>query len=92
MKQIGSEEARRAFRDLLDEAMRGESTEIQRSGKLVAVLVPADWHRNALAVTRGVHAFIHDSDGHRLPDESQLPVGELMSAIGEAAISELEQL
>ena len=92
MKQVGIEEARRAFRDLLDEAMRGESTEIQRSGKPVAVLVPADWYRNALAVGEGVRAFTHDSDGHRLPGESQLPVGELLSAIGEAAIGELEKL
>ncbi len=91
MKQVGSEEARRAFRDLLDEAMRGESTEIQRSGKPVAVLVPADWYRNALVLQRGVHAFTHDTDGHRLPGESELPVGELLSAIGEAAISELER-
>ena len=44
MKQVGSEEARRTFRDLLDEAQRGEAAEITRNGKLVAVLVPANWH------------------------------------------------
>jgi prevent-host-death family protein len=48
MKQLGSEEARKAFRDLLDEAVRGESAEISRNGKPVAVLVPADWYRTVL--------------------------------------------
>jgi len=44
MKQIGSEEARRTFRDLLDEAQRGEVIEILRYDKSVAVLVPAWWY------------------------------------------------
>ena len=44
MKQLGSEEARRRFRDLLDDAQRGEAAEISRNGKLVAVLVPANWY------------------------------------------------
>ena len=41
MKQVGSDEARRTFRDLLDDANRGEATEISRNGKPVAVLMPA---------------------------------------------------
>lgn len=41
MKQIGSEDARRRFRDLLDDAQGGESAEISRNGKPVAVLMPA---------------------------------------------------
>jgi prevent-host-death family protein len=49
MKQLGSDEARRAFRDLLDEAVRGEHTEISRNGKPVAVLVPAGWYGTVLA-------------------------------------------
>ena len=44
MKQIGSEEARRRFRDLLDDAQRGEAVEILRHDKPVAVLVPAWWY------------------------------------------------
>lgn len=48
MKQIGSDEARRTFRDLLDEAQRGEPAEISRNGKPVAVLVPADWYHAAV--------------------------------------------
>jgi prevent-host-death family protein len=41
MKQLGSDEARRTFRDLLDDAQRGESAEISRNGKPVAILMPA---------------------------------------------------
>jgi prevent-host-death family protein len=41
MKQLGSDEARRTFRDLLDDAQRGESAEISRNGKPIAVLMPA---------------------------------------------------
>jgi prevent-host-death family protein len=48
MKQIGSEEARRTFRDLLDEAQRGEIAEVTRNGKPIAVLVPADWYHAAV--------------------------------------------
>ena len=49
MKQLGSEEARRRFRDLLDDAQRGEPTEISRNGKAVAVLVPAEWYEHQRA-------------------------------------------
>ena len=48
MKQIGSDEARRRFRDLLDDAQRGEPAEIARNGKPIAVLVPADWYHAAV--------------------------------------------
>lgn len=48
MKQIGSEEARRTFRDLLDDAQRGETAEVTRNGKPIAVLVPADWYHAAV--------------------------------------------
>ena len=48
MKQIGSEDARRTFRDLLDDAQRGEAVEILRYDKPVAVLVPADWYHAAV--------------------------------------------
>ena len=89
--QIGSDEARRRWRDLLDETQQGATAEIVRSGKPVAVLVPVEWHRTALAFVRAVHAFTHDTDGHRLPDDSELPVGELWRLIGDAAISELEK-
>lgn len=49
MKQLGSEEARRRFRDLLDDAQRGESAEISRNGKPIAVLVPAEWYEHQRA-------------------------------------------
>jgi prevent-host-death family protein len=59
MKQLGSEEARRAFRDLLDEAVRGESVEISRNGKAVAVLVPADqYERTAEHLAQAVTAAL----------------------------------
>jgi prevent-host-death family protein len=48
MKRLKSEEARRNFRDLLDEAERGEPTEVLRYDRPVAVLVPADWYRLVL--------------------------------------------
>jgi len=48
MKQIGSEEARRTFRDLLDDAQRGEAVEILRHDKPVAVLVPVEWWEAAV--------------------------------------------
>ena len=44
-----------------------------------------------MAIYRAVHAVTHDADGKRLPDEATLTVGDLHSAIGEAAISELEK-
>lgn len=53
MKQLGSQEARRAFRDLLDDAQQGESAEITRNGKPVAVLVPVEWRD---AVIDYIHA------------------------------------
>jgi prevent-host-death family protein len=46
--RISSDEARRRWRDLLDEAQAGATAEIVRNGKPVAVLVPVEWHRAAL--------------------------------------------
>lgn len=89
MKQVGSEEARRAFRDLLDDAQRGEATEVTRNAKPIAVLVPVNWYRTAAAIRKGVHVFTHDTDGNWLEGASELPVGELLSAMGTAAIEEL---
>jgi prevent-host-death family protein len=48
MRRVKSEEARRNFRSLLDEAERGEPIEVQRYDRPVAVLVPADWYRLVL--------------------------------------------
>ena len=59
MKQVGSDEARRFFRDLLDEAVRGESVEISRNGKPVAVLVPAGQFEYMRATLR---AFTDSAD------------------------------
>ena len=62
MKQIGSEDARRKFRDLLDDAQRGERTEISRNGKPIAVVVPADWYS---VVIDYVHATTFSSEATR---------------------------
>jgi len=91
-KQVRSDEARRNFRDLLNSVEhRGEHITILRYDLPAAVVVPVDWYRNALAVQAGVYAFTHDTDGGALPNESELPIGELHSAIGEAALAELKK-
>jgi prevent-host-death family protein len=48
MRQVKSEEARRTFRGLLDEAERGGVVQILRYDRPVAVLVPAEWYERAL--------------------------------------------
>jgi prevent-host-death family protein len=53
MKRMGSEEARRTFRDLLDDAHDGEFTEISRHAKPVAVVVPPEWFERAIAALAG---------------------------------------
>jgi len=52
MRQVKSEEARRNFRDLLDEAERGGFIEVLRYDRPVAVLVPAGWYEEASAAIR----------------------------------------
>lgn len=44
-----SDEARSHLRDLLDAAEHGEHITILRYDKPAAVLVPVEWHREALA-------------------------------------------
>ena len=78
MKQIGSEEARRAFRDLLDEAVRGESVEISRNGKPVAVLVPAEQHERTRAALR---AFADSDDPPVSADEVRRHVVHLAALL-----------
>jgi len=91
MKSVQSEEARRNFRAILNEVEHdGEHVEIQRYQVPAAVMVPPDWYRRTSAIVDAVRAFTHDSDGHRLPGESELPVGELLRLIGDAAIKDLE--
>ena len=85
MRQIRSEEARRGFRDLLDEVQQGEFVEVLRYDKPVAVLVPASWFRTANALKNGVHAFTHDTDGQLLDSNTELPVGELMRLVTDIA-------
>lgn len=91
MESYHANEARLKMRDILTSVERGEHIELKRYDTPTAIVVPVDWYRNMLALRRGVHAFTHDSDGGKLPDQSELPIGELFSAIGEAAISELEK-
>ena len=47
MRQVRSEEARRTFRELLDEAERGGGVQILRYDRPVAVLVSADGYEQA---------------------------------------------
>ena len=84
-------DARLKMREILTAVEHGEHVELKRYDTPTAIVIPVDWYRNMLAVKRGVYAFTHDTDGGRLPNESELPVGELFRAIGEAAITELEQ-
>lgn len=91
MKSYRADAARREMRDILTAVEHGEPVEIKRYDTPTAIVVPVDWYRNMLAIKRGVHAFTHDTDGKWLPGKSELPVGELLSAIGEATISELEK-
>jgi prevent-host-death family protein len=55
-RKVRSDEARTRFRDLLDAAERGEHVVILRYDKPVAVLVPVEWHRSALATTKASEA------------------------------------
>jgi prevent-host-death family protein len=91
-RRIHSDEARRRFRDLLDEVEHGGAhVTVMRYDTPAVVVVPVDWYRNANAVYKGVYAFTHDTDGGMLPDDSELPIGELHSAIGEAALAEIKK-
>ena len=90
MREVKSEEARRTFRDLLDEAERGGVIGILRYDRPAAIMVPPDWYARDMALRKAVLAFTHDTDGHWLPGESELPVGELLRLIGEAALKDLE--
>jgi hypothetical protein len=91
-REVRSDELRRNLRPLLNAVEREHAhVTIKRYDEDTAVIVPVGWYRNMLAIKRGVHAFTHDTDGGQIPRDSVLPVGELFSAIGEAAITELEK-
>lgn len=51
MKQVKSDEARRGFRDILDEMERDpeSAVEVLRYDRPVAVVVSASWYRRAAA-------------------------------------------
>ena len=55
MRQLRSDEARRQFRDLLDEVQRDPAAAIQilRYDKPVAVVVSAEWYQRASAALDG---------------------------------------
>ena len=91
-REARSDELRRNLRPLLNAVEREHAhVTIKRYDEDTAVIVPVGWYRNALAISRGVHAVTHDGGGKRLPDETALTVGDLYFAIGEASISELEK-
>jgi prevent-host-death family protein len=56
MNSYSSDDARRSFRHLLDDVMRGEHLAITRYGDKVAMLVPADFYEDAVAASRSVLA------------------------------------
>lgn len=89
---IGADEGRQNFAAMLDRVHGGEHVGITRNGQPWVVVVSREWYRNAIALRNGVNAFTQDTDGHRLPGESELPVGELLRLIGDAAIDEPEEL
>ena len=49
MDSYTSEDARKEWRRILNEAERGEPVGITRYGKPLAVVVPADWYERAVA-------------------------------------------
>jgi hypothetical protein len=90
-REVRSEELRRNLRPLLNSVEREQAhVTIKRYDEDTAVIVPVGWYQIALVICEGVRAITHGSDGKRLPDETTLTVGDLHSAIGEAASSELE--
>jgi hypothetical protein len=91
-QEVRSDELRRNLRPLLNAVEREHAhVTIKRYDDDTAVIVPVGWYRIMLAIKEGVHAFTHDTDGNWLDGNEELPIGELLSAIGEAAISELEK-
>lgn len=91
-REVRSDALRRELRPLLNSVERDHvHVMVKRYDDDTAVIVPVDWYWNVLAIKRGIHAATHDAGGKRLPDETALTVGDLHSALGEAAISELEK-
>jgi len=52
MRRIKSEQARKAFRELLDEAERGGEIEVLRYDRTVAWVVSDEWHARATAALK----------------------------------------
>lgn len=51
-RQTGADEARRQFRDLIDEVMaEGAHITVERYGKPVAVIVPVSWYEEVRSKT-----------------------------------------
>jgi antitoxin (DNA-binding transcriptional repressor) of toxin-antitoxin stability system len=72
MRQVKSEEARRTFRDLLDEAERGGVVQILRYDRPVAVLVAGEWFEH----TRAALAAFRES-GHPLGGDAPVSANEV---------------
>jgi hypothetical protein len=62
MKQLRSDEARRAFRDLLDDVQRDPDAAVQilRYDKPVAVMVSAEWYERAASAAGDVRRIALD--------------------------------
>lgn len=90
MDSYTSEDARKEWRRILNEAERGEPVGVTRYGKRIAVVMPASRYAEAMGVWGGVHAATLGSDGKPLPNDATITVGELHSAIGEATLAELK--
>jgi prevent-host-death family protein len=66
MKRIGAYEAKTNLGRLLDEVAEGESVEITKHGRTVAVLVPPDAHGWELPVDRAIAELRAFRRGRRL--------------------------
>ena len=90
-QKILSYDARQQFSKLLDNVEHhGAHVVISRYVTPAGVLIPYDWYQAALAVTGAVARFAKDENGNWLAKDTSLTVGDLMQAIGEAAISQME--
>lgn len=62
MEQYTSEDARKEWRRILNEVERGEPVAVTRYGKMLAVVVGADWYRRMTAAA-GAQEAVQPLDG-----------------------------
>jgi prevent-host-death family protein len=91
--EVRGDDLRRRLRPLLNSVEHDHAhVTIKRYGEDIGVIVPANWYRNMLAIKRGLLLFTRDSETcHQLPGKTEKPIGELLDAIGNAALSVLDE-